>query len=997
MMNPEMWRQIEGIYHATLERPLEDRPTFLDEVCAGDQALRQEVESLLAYDERATRFIEAPPADIAAGMLVAEQTRSMVGRTLGHYQVHSLLGAGGMGEVYLAEDTQLGRKAALKLLPAQFTQDAERLRRFVREARAASALNHPNIITIYEIGEIGETHFIAAELVEGSTLRRRMASERLELHEALDAAIQIAAALDAAHKAGIVHRDIKPENIMLRPDGLIKVLDFGLAKLTESQATTGGPQAATIAGYSTETGVVMGTPRYMSPEQVRGQKADARTDIFSLGVVLYEMIAGSMPFEGESRSDVIAAILKSDPLPLTWHWPDVPRELEQIVEKALRKDREKRYQVIKDLQLDLKDLEEKLEFEARLAGASHLEARGRLTSAAGGRSVNGGLTREQVTRTGEGVTPGVTSPIGGIRLRWLRWRGALLALAAVIVVVAGFVLFGWRQLTIQHRQPMPPPPVKRLTSTGQAMCAAISPDGKYVVYAKDEDGLQSLQLIQVAVAADSDKQIVPPAEVDYHGITFSPDGNFIYYVTNAPDRALYRATVLGGAAKKLLDQVHSPVTFSPDGEQLAFVSRSSSSGEYILMIANRDGAEEKQLAARKHSDPFRLDGPSWSPNGELIACGAESGGYHQVVGVQVADRVTKLLTSQRWKRVGQVAWLTDGSGLLMVAAEPGGSSTQIWHLAYPGGEAHRITPDLINYAGLSLTDGSSALLTLEGDRFMNIWIAPGKDAGNARQITFGTHMKDGWRGLAWTPDGKIVYRSEAGDKSNVRIMEADGTANKILSPDTPSQNLDPAVSPDGRHIVWSSSRHGIRNIWRMDLDGSNPQQLTGGGGEWFPQYSPDGKWMVYQALDSGPHHRLLWKKPLEGGAPVQLTHRPSYAPVVSPDGKMIAFNYRSEAGAPIKMAVIPFEGGALKLFDLKGPYDRPIRWTPDGSGLAYIVTRGGVSNIWSQPFAGGPPKQLTRFDTHRIINFAWSRDGRHLALSRPGTGNDDVVLISNFR
>ncbi len=494
MMRPEEWRQIEQLYHAALERPPEERSTFLDTVCAGDQPLRQEVESLLAYDEQARPFIETPPGDIAAGVLAEEQARSVAGRTLGHYRMLSPLGAGGGGEVYLAEDTQLGRKVALKLLLAQF---------------------------IYEIGEVGETHFIAAEFVEGSTLRQRMASERLEMQEALEAAIQIASALDAAHKAGIVHRDIKPENIMVRPDGLIKVLDFGLAKLTESQAPTVDAQATTVAGNSTETGLVMGTPRYMSPEQVRGQKADARTDIFSLGVVLYEMIAGSAPFKGGTRSDVMAAILKSDPLPLTCHWPDVPREVEQIVEKALRKDREKRYQVIKDLQLDLTDLKEKLEFEARLESTYQPGARDRATINTRDRPTRVNTAPGPVVRTLRGaITPSRIAYLIGIMKR--HQRGALLTLSALVVIVAGLIL-GWRPWISQRRQSVSfqAGKITRLTHTGKAVSAAISPDGKYVAYVKDEAGLQSLWLIQVATTSDT--QIVPPAEVNYRGITADHD------------------------------------------------------------------------------------------------------------------------------------------------------------------------------------------------------------------------------------------------------------------------------------------------------------------------------------------------------------------------------------------------------------------------------------------------------------------------------------------
>src|SRR2546425_120949 len=295
-MTRERWKEIERLYQAALEREPDDRAIFLEEACAGDEALRREVESLLAYKTRAENFIESPALEAAAEMLADEQAVSAVGQRIGPYQVLSLIGAGGMGEVYLARDSRLGRKVALKLLPKEFTQSSDRVRRFEREARAVSALNHPNILTIHEIGQLEDTHYIATEFIDGETLRRQMARGRVPLREALDVACQVAGALAAAHDAGIVHRDIKPENIMVRPDRLVKVLDLGLAKLTEAQAPSANTEAPTVAEVKTETGVVMGTVSYMSPEQARGLKLDARTDLFSLGVVMYEMVAGRAPF-----------------------------------------------------------------------------------------------------------------------------------------------------------------------------------------------------------------------------------------------------------------------------------------------------------------------------------------------------------------------------------------------------------------------------------------------------------------------------------------------------------------------------------------------------------------------------------------------------------------------------------------------------------------------------------------------------------------------------
>ena len=379
-MDAERWARIKPIFYAAAERPADERAAFIRSQCDGDETLASEVESLLAAHDGAGSFIEALPTGEATAALEDLPAEPMIGRQVGPYKVINLIGRGGMGEVYLAQDSRLARKVALKLLPSELTKDQDRLRRFRQEAQAASALNHPNILTIHDIGEAGSIRFLATEFIEGETLRQRASRSKVEVTEALDIAIQVASGLSAAHEAGIIHRDVKPENIMLRPDGLVKILDFGLAKLAEPTAPGNLSQASTVAQASTETGLVMGTPRYMSPEQARGQRLDARTDIFSLAVVLYEMIAGSAPFAGDSSADVIAAILDKEPVPLANNLPGVPRELERIVSKGLRKEREDRYQTIKEMLVDLKGLKRELERAAE-AGPDNQPAEGRLRSA----------------------------------------------------------------------------------------------------------------------------------------------------------------------------------------------------------------------------------------------------------------------------------------------------------------------------------------------------------------------------------------------------------------------------------------------------------------------------------------------------------------------------------------------------------------------------------------------------------------------------------------
>src|SRR6187401_1516328 len=356
LMKPERWKQVNDLFQSAVERAPGERAAFLDESCYGDEGMRREVESLLTSHERAENFIELPAFEVAPELVTNDKAGALVGKLIGHYRIESLIGVGGMGEVYLARDERLGRKAALKLLPHSLTTDEAQLSRFKNEARSASALNHPNILTVYEIGAEGNRQFIATEFIEGMTLRASLACGRMNLHAALEIAVQVASALAAAHETGVVHRDIKPENIMLRPDGYAKVLDFGIAKLTEQRLASDDHKVETTAALQTRSGLVLGTARYMSPEQARGQNIDGRSDIWSLGVVLYEMAGGTPPFSGETPSDCIASILTKEPPPLSDVRSHIPLRLDFILQKALRKNRNERYGTIKEMLADLRDL-----------------------------------------------------------------------------------------------------------------------------------------------------------------------------------------------------------------------------------------------------------------------------------------------------------------------------------------------------------------------------------------------------------------------------------------------------------------------------------------------------------------------------------------------------------------------------------------------------------------------------------------------------------------
>src|SRR5688572_12060464 len=441
-MTPEDWQQVKQIFNSALEYQPGARAEYLSRACSGNDSLRHEVESLIASYEKAGSFIESPAYQAVAESLLDETLST--GRMLGHYEILGTLGKGGMGVVYLATDTNLGRKVALKFLPAFFTSQKDRLRRFEQEARATSALNHPNILTVHEIGEADGLRFIATEFVEGETLRQRIVSGPGDLASSLNVAEQIASALAAAHAEGIVHRDIKPDNVMLRRDGYVKVLDFGLAKLTQQNAES-NPEDATRQMIQTSAGMVMGTAQYMSPEQARGLEVDARSDIWSLGVVLYEAVTGRTPFNGPTTSDVIVAVLDREP---DWtHWPkgQIAAELEWIVRKALRKEKEQRYQTAKELQSDLKSLRQRSEHPAQ--DPSRLES---LSSPA---AVSTGETERKntvmaSTRTDSPNLP-LTQAIG-------RPRRVVVVLLLLVMVAAAFGVY-W--LAVRNRTALNTQPV----------------------------------------------------------------------------------------------------------------------------------------------------------------------------------------------------------------------------------------------------------------------------------------------------------------------------------------------------------------------------------------------------------------------------------------------------------------------------------------------------------------------------------------------------------
>jgi serine/threonine protein kinase/Tol biopolymer transport system component len=932
------------------------------------------------------------------------------GAKLGRYEILSQIGKGGMGEVYLAKDPKLDRRVALKVLPAELAFSRERMLRFVQEARAAAALNHPNVAHIYEIGEQDGLNFIAMEYVEGKTLREKIHYERNELRKLIKYLQQVAGGLAKAHSAGIVHRDLKPDNIMITRDGYAKILDFGLAKLIE--IPTPGPDGGTVSDAATVAlephsipGRLLGTVGYMSPEQAQGKtEIDHRSDIFSFGCMLFEVVTKQRPFQGESNVQSLYKICYEPAPPLREFDPSAPTDLQRIIRRCLAKDPEERYQSIQDVGLELKELRREMEGDAQFDHASPSSAMNTEGSASQfsyrptvSETLAGPSTTADIQGTSTTSSAGVI--FGEIKQHKV---GTALALAAVVIVAVALV-FMWSRLSARvTAAPFRDLKITRLTTGGKVGNAAIkgytsiSPDGKYVVFRTTESGKDSLWVRQVSTG--SLVKIVPDLESKIGPTAFSRDGEFVYYsVFDNPLGTLFQVPVLGGSPRRVMAGVTSPVALSPDGKQLAFVRPSST--ESNLIVANIDGTGERKVATRKLPMYFSfVGGPTWSPDGKTIACGA--GAYSgnlsaTIVSVPAEGGAEKRITPQNWVSVSRVLWLGDGSGLLVAAVpELISTGTQLWYVSYPGGEVRRVTNDLNAYgtSSLGLTADSKTLVTVQAERSAQLWVvAPGQDLSKAKQITSGKYDGDS---LAWTSEGRILYTAPSGEQSDVWTINSDGSANKQLTADSFTEGLG-CVSPDGRLAVFSSNRSGNFNIWKLDTASGEQSQLTQGTDlDSQPECSPDGQWVLFKSWRQGKS--TFWRVPLAGGTPQQLSDKYAYWAAISPDGKLVALRYFDDQSNTNKIAIVTSGGGdPIKTLDVSSGFrDIGLGWTADSRAITYADTRDNADNIWSAPIDGGPAKQLTSFNTGLIFAFQSSQDGKQLVVSR-GTQTDDVILLKD--
>ena len=957
----QRFKRLEYLFQSAKMMDATARASYLDRECGSDKTLRQEVEALLAAQPLADDFLSVPALDLEArrraGQLAQQsfedrlpvKTESLIGHTVNQYEIVSLLGFGGMGEVWLANDIRLKRKVALKLLPEGFTNNAGRVHRFEQEAYAVSALNHPNIITLFDFGHAEEGYFITTEFVDGQSLRECLRDGTLlPPRQAVEITLQICSALAAAHKTGIIHRDIKPENVMLRRDGYVKVLDFGLAKMSEEQTLNLNTSTSSL----TNPGAVMGTVSYMSPEQARGQKVDARTDIFSLGVVLFELLAGRSPFGGETLSDRLASLLRDEPLSLARLNPDLPVALDQIVQKALAKQREARWANAEAFASALRALARELEFESRL---TH---RVPATQGAEQQSDSRALPRKAVR--------------GVQKNSWL--------LALVTLLMAGATLF-WFEWPRQSQVAKPVTdefaPVRLTHHIARDLQPAYSPDGKKIAFNSNRDGLPAIYLMN---ADGSDVRKISNDLLDCYDPSWSVNGKIRFGAKGG----IYEVSPDGSSLAKLPTVLG---TLSPDGKKIAMtkplVPGSEDSTE--IFVANADGSNPIRLTKNQSLDTdaswspdgrrivftcfpdsvageskkpeicvmsadgnnlIRLTnhpgwdgGPRWSPDGTRIAFNSSRNCKgSSAIHVMNADgsNVAQLSECQQFEGFG--SWSPDSRRLAYTSARDANAEvysinadpshqTNLTH--HPAEDSEPVwSHDGQKIAFISNRDGKDSLFVMDADggnqrKLVNDTASPLSWSPDDRKIAFTaawqgnfdvysanadgsgivqlTHDPASENFPVWSPDGKrILYVFSVAEVNQLHVMDADGSNVTRISNSSEHEWLHDWTR-DGKQIIFTRSRNqGVqRDIWMLTADGSQPRLIAGAPGEdefINPRFSPDGSQIVFQRLNKVAQQWDIWRMNADGSGQTRLTHLGGGSPAWSPDGKRIVFYSTKRTG-----------------------------------------------------------------------------------------------------
>jgi eukaryotic-like serine/threonine-protein kinase len=908
------------------------------------------------------------------------------GILLGHYKIVRRLGQGAMGVVYEAADQKLGRHVAVKLL-AETTRDSSvAVERFWREARAASSLNHPGICTIYELNETAESPFIVMELLEGNSLEKLYHGHAMPYPKLLELGVQLADALDAAHRKGILHRDIKPANIFIIKSGQAKLLDFGLAKLEDTAASDNSGEidadAQTAVSPLTSSGSSVGTIAYMSPEQARSEPLDSRSDLFSLGVVLYEMATGRHPFSGASTAVVFDHILNHAPIaPISLN-AQLSVEFENILNKTLEKDRDLRCQFAGELRADLKRLQRK--------SSSGSGARSSAVSGSSPSQLPGaGVSSSGTVGSAPGISGNAISPPAA------RKRTGLAVGIAALLVLAAIGFAAWRFWP--RPQPFASVSVSQITNVGTIEKVALSADGKFLAEVKNDKGQRTLWLKNTAT--NTDTQILSANGGSYIGLTFSADGNYLYFTRGTPEndglRALYVMSVFGGTPRQLILDIDSAPSLAPDGLRLTCVRYTPGRSDQFteVHIADKDGTNDQIFYSSKEE----LGWPVWSPDGGRLAWLQHTLGARKVVLGWIDLSSKKLntiaapadVTPSLQEGVMNLAWLPDNRHLLMLYLKPHTDRAQIGIVTIPSGEFYPLTNDVSSYSELALSADGRTLATVLTS--VDSSIAYYKPEGGPPVSTMPLRITP--RTITWPEEGHLLFIVDG-----ISIGSLDRATGNLRTFDVGDIDVGRYIAAcRDSHILFTgfSKGGGEPRIFRMNADGDELAQITTTGIARGPVCSADSRHVDYSVASGS--ESSLWSIPIAGGTPKQLLPRVtnSNGPVaVSPDENLGAFVLTSQLthhleAVELASRRVVFQG-IMNTSDFAGA---PLRFSPDSRALVYSVRRDGGITLLSQPIDGSAPHML--IDPGAPINdFGWSPSGKQLAVARLKSSSD-VVLITD--
>jgi Tol biopolymer transport system component/predicted Ser/Thr protein kinase len=956
-MSDSRWQRIEEIFHQAAELAPKARPAFLDQACAGDEALRKEIETLLAHDAEEGGTLAKAVAEAGVGAGIMDEDLS--GRAIGPYKVLGRLGAGGMGVVYKASDTRLGRDVALKVLPEEVAGDASRHARFVQEAKSASALRHPNIVTIYDIAR-GEGHdFIVMEYVAGKTLSQLIGRRGLKLKDAVRYAIQTADALACAHAAGIVHRDLKPSNIMVDEHEVVRVLDFGLAKLTRAEPGEGEP-TETI-GPKTLEGTIVGTASYMSPEQAEGKRVDARSDVFSFGAVLYEMLCGHRAFTGESPVATLAAILSRNPAPLG---DEVPRDLERIVARCLRKDPARRWFSMADVKVALEEVQEESES-------------GLLTAA------------EKPTH------------------RPARWPAVLAALALVAAAVGGWVL---------HKSsgtPAVPQAVPLTTYPGFAWSPSFSPDGDRVAFSWNGLKQDNYDIYVKQIDAEEPVRLTKDPAPDFFP-AWSPDGRQIAFLRelSGGKSGVFLIPALKGPERKLAEiNVVAEASFGvgrmswyPNGQWLVLSDRNSAQEPLALFLVSVESGEKRQLTSPLKGFPVGDVEPAVSPDGRAVVftrvISNRSPGASDLYLLELSEDLrptgepVRITSSRRW--TNEPAWWPDGSSILFASGNAG-SNRSMWQMAIHGSARSLGEPERLPFGGES--NGPMPAISRQGRvayahsaTVANIWRLDLSRRQRVANMPMNSTRLD--HVPQYSPDGKrIAFASNRSGRNEIYLCDSDGSNTVKLTSFGGPYVANPAWSPDGQRIAFVARLGETSEIYTISADGGKPEHLPGTQSrDGLASWSRDGKWIYFGANRTGKSQ--LWKVPAGGGDPVQVTKQGGAYGVESPDGKFVYYLLETEdEGNNTELWRVPVEGG--EEIRIAGGVC-PQYFAVAGRGI-YFFSGWANPSIQCFNFAARKVETVAKVEGSVAWGMSVSPDGQWLLYSAIGAEQSDLMMVEKFR